>query len=150
MGMKARSTERKKTWHWLRVVEQPPFTYIHDGYNTLKCLPSAQRICALAHGLTAACFSGNPAFPLHARSLPSFISLLGALGSLAEGGLVGLVEVLGLTLLAVLSQQLVRVLVFRPSLMTQPDLLRCPPCVSRVYAPPTWRTSAQTRHASQQ
>jgi hypothetical protein len=35
MGMKAQSTEQEeKTWHWLRVVEQPPFTYIHDGYNT--------------------------------------------------------------------------------------------------------------------
>lgn len=118
--------------------------------TTLKCLPLAQRICSLEHGLTAACFSGNPAFPLHPRSVPSFISLLGALGSLAEGSLVGLVEVLGLALLAVLSQQLVRVLVLRPSLMIQPDLLRWPPCVSRVYAPPTWRTSTQTRHASQQ
>lgn len=39
MGMKARSTERKKTWHWLRVVEQPPFTYIHDGYNTSNACP---------------------------------------------------------------------------------------------------------------
>lgn len=39
MGMKARSTERKKTWHWLRVIEQPPFTYIHDGYNTSNACP---------------------------------------------------------------------------------------------------------------
>jgi hypothetical protein len=77
-------------------------------------------------------------------------SLLGALRSLAEGGLVGLVEVLGLALLAVLSQQLVRVLVFRPSPIIQPDLLPCSSCISRVYAPPTWRTSARTRRASQQ
>lgn len=77
-------------------------------------------------------------------------SLLGALRSLAEGGLVGLVEVLGLALLAVLSQQLARVLLFRPSPIIHHDLLRCPPCISRVYAPPTWRTSARTRHASQQ
>ena len=118
--------------------------------TTLQCLPLAQRICALAHGLTAACFSGSPAFPLHARSFPSCISLLGALSSLAEGGLVGLVEVLGLALLAVLSQQLVHVLMFRPSPVIHADLLPCSWCISRVYAPPTWRTSARTRRASQQ
>lgn len=50
-------------------------------------------------------------------SHPSFqrsISLLGGLGSLCEAGLVGLSEVLGLALLAVLLQQLVLVLVILP------------------------------------
>ena len=100
--------------------------------------------------LASTAASGNPAFPLHARSLPAFNSLLGALSGLTEGSLVGLVEVLGLTLLAVLLQQSVYVLVFRLPLIVHPDLLRRPTCISRVYAPPTWRTSAQTRHASQQ
>ena len=52
MGMKARSTEQEeKTWHWLRVVEQPPFTYIHDGYNTaMPALSAAHlRTCAWPH-----------------------------------------------------------------------------------------------------
>jgi hypothetical protein len=133
-------------------VEQPPFTYIHDGYNTSacpQCSASAHlRMASLPFASTAA--GGNPAFPLHARSLPASNSLLGALSGLAESGLVSLVKVLDLELLAVLSQQSVCLFVSPVPRIIQPDLLRRPSCISRVYAPPTWRTSAQTRHASQQ
>jgi hypothetical protein len=83
---------------------EPPFDYyLHDGYNT-PCLPSLQRICAVAHKphcrlLPAAVLRS----PLHALILSKSNPLLGAgLRSLCEDSLVGLVEVLGLALLAVL------------------------------------------------
>jgi hypothetical protein len=71
-------------------------------YNT-PCLPSLQHIWARAQSLTAACFHRQSCVPLHALILSKSNPLLGAaLGSLCEDGLVGLVEVLGLALLAVL------------------------------------------------